>query len=186
MTGRLLSRLNDQAFATLSAVGYGPVRRIGFLVMPPTSSVGGSSPAAARLIGRSMWQTCEEKSRSRAPRRRKRTKHERLTDTAKQSYQCVIEIIISSPFYEVRMAHPKTILQPSVRFMSTGSANQGHFPPPSFVAGGQVLLSSRPPWGAGDHGFGLGQQRPSRPLFYAREISARFNHEPPTGRAEFL
>jgi hypothetical protein len=51
MTGRLLSRLNDQAFATLSAVRYGPVRRIGFLVMPPTSSVGGSSPAAARLIG---------------------------------------------------------------------------------------------------------------------------------------
>jgi hypothetical protein len=29
--------LNDQAFATLSAVRYGPVRRIGFLVMPPTS-----------------------------------------------------------------------------------------------------------------------------------------------------
>jgi hypothetical protein len=41
MTCRLLGRLNDQAFATLSAVRYGPVRRIGFLVMPPTSCVGG-------------------------------------------------------------------------------------------------------------------------------------------------
>jgi hypothetical protein len=29
-------RLNDQAFAALSAVRYGPVRRIGFLVMPTT------------------------------------------------------------------------------------------------------------------------------------------------------
>jgi hypothetical protein len=36
MPSRLLCRLNDQAFATLSAVRYGPVRRIGFLVTPPT------------------------------------------------------------------------------------------------------------------------------------------------------
>jgi hypothetical protein len=36
MQSRSLSRLSDQAFATLSAVRYGPVRRIGFLVMPPT------------------------------------------------------------------------------------------------------------------------------------------------------
>jgi hypothetical protein len=36
MQSRSLSRLNDQAFATLSAVRYGPVRRIGFLAMPPT------------------------------------------------------------------------------------------------------------------------------------------------------
>jgi hypothetical protein len=42
MPSRLLGRWNDQAFATLSAVRYGPVRRIGFLVMTPTSCVGGS------------------------------------------------------------------------------------------------------------------------------------------------
>jgi len=40
MTNDLLSRWNDQAFATLSAIRYGPVRRIGFLVMPSTSCVG--------------------------------------------------------------------------------------------------------------------------------------------------
>jgi hypothetical protein len=56
MKRRLLNRIDDQAFATLSAVRYGPVRRIGFLVMPPTSCVCGSLPAAARLIGRSVWQ----------------------------------------------------------------------------------------------------------------------------------
>jgi hypothetical protein len=39
MPSRLLGRWNDQAFATLSAVRYG---RIGFLVMTPTSCVGGS------------------------------------------------------------------------------------------------------------------------------------------------
>jgi hypothetical protein len=55
MTSRLLSRLNDQAFATLSAVRYGPVWRIEFLVMPPTSCVGrqfdsrGAADRAQRL-----------------------------------------------------------------------------------------------------------------------------------------
>ena len=49
---RLLGRLNDQTFATLSAVRYGLVRRIGFLFMPPMSCIGGSLPATVRLIGR--------------------------------------------------------------------------------------------------------------------------------------
>jgi hypothetical protein len=105
MTGRLLSRLNGEAFATLSAARYGPERCIGFLVMPPTSRVGGSLPAAARLIGRSMWQTCWEKSRSRAPLRRKSNKAREAYDTAQQLYPCVIEIVISSSFNEARMAH---------------------------------------------------------------------------------
>jgi hypothetical protein len=40
MKRRLLDRFNDQAFEALSAVRYRPVRRIGFLVTPPTSCVG--------------------------------------------------------------------------------------------------------------------------------------------------
>jgi hypothetical protein len=53
MKRRLLDRFNDQAFEALSAVRYGPVRRIGFLDAAK-SCVGGSSPAAARLIGGSV------------------------------------------------------------------------------------------------------------------------------------
>jgi len=48
MTTRLLSRLNDQAFAMLSAVRYGPERCIGFSLCR-RRNVGGRSPAAARL-----------------------------------------------------------------------------------------------------------------------------------------
>jgi hypothetical protein len=40
MKRRLPDRSNDQAFEALSAVRYRPVRRIGFLVTPPTSCVG--------------------------------------------------------------------------------------------------------------------------------------------------
>ena len=58
MPSRLLGRLNAQTFATLSAVRYGLVRRIGFLFMPPMSCIGGSLPATVRLIGRSVSQIC--------------------------------------------------------------------------------------------------------------------------------
>jgi len=72
MPSRLLGRLNDQTFATLSAVRYGLVRRIGFLFMPPMSCIGGSLPATVRLIGRSVSQIWLEKSRPSAPLRRKK------------------------------------------------------------------------------------------------------------------
>jgi hypothetical protein len=122
MTSRLLGRLNDQAFATLSAVRYGPVRRIGFLVMPPTSCVGGSSPAAARLIGAACGRPAR-KNQGRAHRYdAKAIKCEGLADPAQQSYQCVIEIVISSSFNEARRAHPKT-LQPVLQMTSRHSVD---------------------------------------------------------------
>src|SRR5215831_2100451 len=94
MPSRLLSRLNDQTFATLGPVRYGLVRRIGFLFMPPTSCIGGSLPAALRLIGRSVSQTCEEKSRSRAPLRRKNNKAQSAYRSSQQSYQCDVGIVV--------------------------------------------------------------------------------------------
>jgi hypothetical protein len=48
MPSRMLGRLNDQTFATLSVVRYGLVRRIGFLFMPPNWRQFASHGAADR------------------------------------------------------------------------------------------------------------------------------------------
>ena len=108
LPSRLLGRSNDQTFATLSAVRYGLVRRIGFLFMPPMSCIGGSLPATVRLIGRSVSQIWLEKSRSRAPLRRKSNKARGACRTPQQSYPCAVEIVISPFIEDVLGTHPES------------------------------------------------------------------------------
>jgi len=58
---RSLGRI-DQALAALSAAIYVPMRRIGFLVMPPIWCLGGGFPAGLMPTGRGVSQISSEKS----------------------------------------------------------------------------------------------------------------------------
>jgi hypothetical protein len=103
MPRRSLSRLNDQAITTLSAIECGSAQRIGFLVMPPTSCVDvmcgrrfASRDAADRgqriagLLGKIKIGAHDYNIKA--------TKRGRLPGTSQQSYRCVVEIVTLPSF----------------------------------------------------------------------------------------
>jgi hypothetical protein len=62
MKHRSLGRIDDRALAALSAALYVPMRRIGFLVMPPIWCFGGGLPIGAMPTGRGVSQILSKKS----------------------------------------------------------------------------------------------------------------------------
>ena len=98
------------------ASGFSSCRRRRVLAAARQPRRGRSGAACARLAGKNQDRVHHNDVKA--------TRRERPIDAAQQSYQCVIEIVISSSSNEARMAHPKTILRSSVsELMITGSAS---------------------------------------------------------------